>query len=37
MKKIPYGISDFKLLKTENYYFIDKTEHRNERLYLLCI
>jgi len=25
MKKIPYGISDFKLLKTENYFFIDKT------------
>jgi len=27
MKKIPYGISDFKRLKTENYYFIDKTEY----------
>jgi len=27
MKKIPYGISDFKLLKTENYYFIDKTNY----------
>ena len=27
MKKIPYGISDFKLLKTENYYFIDKTDY----------
>jgi len=27
MKKIPYGISDFKLLKTENYFFIDKTDY----------
>ncbi len=27
MKKIPYGISDFKLLKTENYYFVDKTNY----------
>jgi len=27
MKKIPYGISDFKRLKTENYYFIDKTNY----------
>jgi len=27
MKKIPYGISDFKLLKTEDYYFIDKTDY----------
>ena len=27
MKKIPYGISDFKLLKTEDYYFIDKTNY----------
>ncbi len=24
-KKIPYGISDFKLIREENYYFIDKT------------
>ena len=24
-KRIPYGISDFKLLKEENYYFVDKT------------
>jgi len=24
-RKIPYGISDFKLLKEENYYFVDKT------------
>ena len=30
MKKIPYGISDFKLLKTENYYFIDKTNYIEE-------
>jgi len=27
MKKIPYGISDFKLLKTKNYFFIDKTHY----------
>ncbi len=27
MKKIPYGISDFKRLKTENYFFIDKTHY----------
>ena len=27
MKKIPYGISDFKLLKQENYYFLDKTHY----------
>ena len=25
MKKIPYGISDYSLLKKEDYYFIDKT------------
>ncbi|MEO1954526.1 MAG: AAA family ATPase [Campylobacterales bacterium] len=24
-KKIPYGLSDFKRVKTENYYYIDKT------------
>ena len=30
-RKIPYGISDFKLLKEENYYFVDKT-HFIERL-----
>ena len=27
MKRLPYGISDFKLLKESNYYFIDKTKH----------
>jgi len=27
MKKIPYGISDFKRLKTEDFYFIDKTDY----------
>ena len=27
MKKLPYGISDFKLLKESNYYFIDKTKY----------
>ena len=24
-KRIPYGISDFKVLRTENYYYVDKT------------
>ena len=27
MKKIPYGISDFKLLKEDSYYFIDKSKY----------
>jgi len=27
MKKIPYGISDFKRLKIEDYFFIDKTDY----------
>ncbi|MBN2825076.1 MAG: AAA family ATPase, partial [Campylobacterales bacterium] len=27
MKKIPYGISDFIRLKSENFYFIDKTPY----------
>jgi len=31
LKKIPYGLSDFKRVKTENYYFIDKT-HFLEKL-----
>jgi len=26
MKKIPYGLSDFKRIKDENFYFIDKTK-----------
>ncbi len=26
LKKIPYGISDYKLIKEDNYYFIDKTK-----------
>lgn len=26
MKNLPYGIADFKALKTENYYFVDKTK-----------
>ena len=25
MFKIPYGISDYKTLKEENYYYVDKT------------
>ena len=37
LKKIPYGLSDYKLIKSENYYFVDKTkyieilENSNER------
>jgi len=27
MKKIPYGISDFKRLKIEDYFFVDKTDY----------
>ena len=27
MKKIPYGISSFETIKTENYYFVDKTKY----------
>ena len=27
LKKIPYGLSDYKRIKTENYYFIDKTAY----------
>ena len=27
MKKIPYGLSNFKLLKEEDYFFIDKTKY----------
>ena len=26
-KKIPYGLSDYKRIKSENYYFVDKTKH----------
>ena len=27
LKKIPYGLSDFKRIKTENWYYIDKTKY----------
>ncbi|HLP48061.1 MAG TPA: AAA family ATPase [Candidatus Kapabacteria bacterium] len=27
MKKIPYGISDYKLLRGDNYYYVDKTQY----------
>ena len=42
MKKIPYGLADYKDIQTENYYFVDKTkfieklENLNER-YLLFL
>jgi len=26
MKKIPYGISSYETIKTDNYYYIDKTK-----------
>ena len=35
MKKIPYGISDFKLLKTKDYFFIDKTDYISNYLIFL--
>jgi len=41
MKKIPYGISDFYLIQTENYYFTDKTkfieELENDGLYQMFL
>ena len=27
MKKIPYGISNFETIQTDNYYYIDKTRY----------
>lgn len=27
MKKIPYGISSFETIKTDNYYYVDNTYH----------
>jgi hypothetical protein len=27
MLKFPYGFSDFYLLRTENYYYVDRTSH----------
>jgi len=30
MKKIPYGLSDFKRINTQNYYYIDKTKFIKE-------
>ena len=27
LKKIPYGLSDYKRIKSENYYFVDKTKY----------
>ena len=32
MKKIPIGIEDFKEIRTENYYYIDKTKFIEEIL-----
>jgi len=29
-KKLPYGISDFKILREENYYYVDKTRFIRE-------
>ncbi len=26
-KKIPYGLTDFKEIQTENYYYVDKTSY----------
>jgi len=30
MKKIPYGLTDYLLLRKENYYYIDKTRFIKE-------
>ena len=27
IKQIPYGISDYELIRTENYYYVDKTPY----------
>jgi len=27
LKRIPYGVTDFKLIQNENYYYVDKTKH----------
>ena len=37
MKKIPIGIEDFKEIRTENYYYIDKTKFIEEILNLSLI
>ena len=41
LKKIPYGLSDFKRVKTENWYYIDKTrfieEIENEQSFLFFL
>jgi hypothetical protein len=29
IKEIPYGISDYELIRTENYYYVDKTPYLN--------
>ena len=42
LKQLPYGLSDFKRIKTENYYYIDKTRFIKELedapnfLFFLC-
>ena len=41
LKKVPYGLSDFKRVKTENWYYIDKTrfieEIENEQSFLFFL
>ncbi len=41
IKKIPYGISDFELFRTDNYYYVDKTKYiellENSPRYLFLI
>ena len=34
MKKIPYGIIDYKVLKEEDYLYIDKTPYIEKRIHL---
>ncbi len=41
IKKIPYGITDFELFRTDNYYYVDKTKYiellENSPRYLFLI
>jgi hypothetical protein len=37
LKKIPYGLSDYKLIKSENYYFVDKTKYIGELTFLKVV
>ena len=36
-KRIPYGITDFRLLSGEDYYYVDKTRCFRERITIMWI